>query len=446
MREIGLYPKCWSKSVFGDIYDIRLGKMLSQKSTESGEQLPYVANFNIRWDGFDTSIMRRMSFSEKERIKFRLKTGDLLVCEGGEVGRCSVWDERIQPCYYQKAVHRLRPKRHNLVHVFFTKCYLERLAKTRRISSIVGDSSIAHLTREKFISLFHPLPPIPEQEAIASVLQCWDKGVRQLEAKIAAKERVKKGLMQQLLSGQLRLSGFGEVGKWVDGEWQMPGDWSRQCVGEVFSYVKSHAFSREQLTDESASEPYIYNIHYGDLHARYPGPLLDFEAERRVPVLKDSASAGGLAYLQSGDLIMADVSEDFEGVGACVELVHLNGRKVTAGLHTFVLRDTAGATVDGFRGYLFKEHTLAKELRRIATGVSVHGISKTNLAEVTIALPSLEEQKAIVRVLSAADHELDALRRKLEAWKAQKKYLLNNLVDGTIRLPEFVDTEKEVVG
>jgi type I restriction enzyme S subunit len=166
-----------------------------------------------------------------------------------------------------------------------------------------------------------------------------------------------------------------------------------------------------------------------------------------VPVLKaEVARAEVLDYLRPGDLVMADVSEDFKGVGACVELVNLKRRKVTAGLHTFVLRDIDGKTAEGFRGYLFKEYGLAKELRRIATGVSVYGLSKTNLSKVLLALPPLDEQKAIVEVLSAADREIDALRRKLAVWKAQKKYLLNNLVDGSIRLPEFASAAKEVAG
>ncbi len=269
------------------------------------------------------------------------------------------------------------------------------------------------------------LPPLPEQEAIAGVLECWDKSIRTLEKKIEKKRLIKKGLMQKLLSGRTRLPSFSK-------------DWKSVSLGDVFSFVKSHAFSRECLTTADVENANIYNIHYGDIHATYDGCIVDLNKEVRVPVLKTGTELPkSTAFLQDGDLVMADASEDYEGVGACIELIGIDGKEVTGGLHTFVLRDIAGETSIGFRGYMFSEYELAKELKRISTGVSVHGISKTNLAKIELTLPPLGEQQAIAEVLSAADGEIEALDKKLALWKDQKKYLLNNLVTGTIRLPEF---------
>lgn len=144
-----------------------------------------------------------------------------------------------------------------------------------------------------------------------------------------------------------------------------------------------------------------------------------------------------MEFLKDGDLVMADVSEDYEGIGACIELKNVDSKKITGGLHTFVLRDSTGHTADGFRGYLFKEYGLSKELKRIATGVSVYSISKSNLTQVKLHLPPLQEQRAIAKVLATADGEIETLERKLALLNDQKKYLLNNLVTGTIRLPQF---------
>lgn len=332
---------------------------------------------------------------------------------------------------------------HNQVDQNWLKYFLS--TKKSYFVSKATQNAQANINLQTIRPLKVNLPPLPEQKAIAHFLHCWDRGIQKLEAKIATKEHVKKGLMQQLLSGQIRLPDFAKEGQTGDRASIIPDRWETMPLGSIFTFFKSHAFSRERLTTEASSQPHIYNIHYGDLHSRYQGPLLDFNRERRVPVLKDPTSIKEkLEFLKDGDLVMADVSEDFKGVGTCIELLSLEDRKVTGGLHTFVLRDTSGKTVEGFRGYLFKEHRLAQELRRISTGVSVYGLSKTNLGKVLLVLPPLEEQKAIVKVLNAADRELDALRRKLDNWKAQKKYLLNNLVDGRIRLPEFLESEKEV--
>ena len=234
-----------------------------------------------------------------------------------------------------------------------------------------------------------------------------------------------KGLLQELLSGKTRLKGFSKP-------------WRQTRLDKIFCFIPSYAFSRELLTTENSPNSGIYNIHYGDIHATYAGTILDFTKERNVPII---LSSGGIPakieILQDGDVVMTDASEDYEGVGACVELANVSGRTVTGGLHTFVLRDASGLTAAGFRGYLFKERTLANRLRKIASGVSVYSLSKTCLAEIAIALPPLDEQRAIAEILSAADAEIEALERKLALFKKQKRFLLNNLVTGTIRLPQF---------
>jgi type I restriction enzyme S subunit len=285
-------------------------------------------------------------------------------------------------------------------------------------------------------------PPLFEQKTIAGVLETWDRGICQLEAKIDVKRRVKKGLMQELLSGKRRLPGFGQSLEAVDSA-EVPRGWKQVKLGDVFRFLQSHAFSRDNLTTNVVNgATCVFNIHYGDIHATYQGPLLDLQKEAKVPRIKAMDQLPARAeMLKEGDLVMADASEDHAGVGACVELINLREQKVTGGLHTFVLRDDSNETAIGFRGYLFQEYQLAKELKRISTGASVYGISKTNLAKILLTLPPLEEQKACVNVLNAADRELDALQRKLANWKVQKKYLLNNLVDGTIRLPEFIEAE-----
>jgi len=154
--------------------------------------------------------------------------------------------------------------------------------------------------------------------------------------------------------------------------------------------------------------------HYGDLHATYDGCILDCATEKRLPrVLNASDRPADAVALQDGDLIVADASEDYDGVCACIELQNVCNKKITGGLHTFAARDMAEKTSAGYRGYILKERRVAKELKRIATGVSVYGVSKTNLAKVVLFLPTTQEQDAIAEVLSDADAEITELERKL---------------------------------
>ena len=97
-------PPRWRTARLGDVCEIQLGKMLSPKSKSGLEPFPYLRNLNVQWGRFDLSDIAEMDFDLRERSKFALRKGDLLVCEGGEPGRASVWDGEIEPCYYQKAL------------------------------------------------------------------------------------------------------------------------------------------------------------------------------------------------------------------------------------------------------------------------------------------------------------------------------------------------------
>lgn len=222
----------------------------------------------------------------------------------------------------------------------------------------------------------------------------------------------------------------------------IPSDWTNPEFGTVFSFLKSFSFSREQLTNEKTNDE-IRNIHYGDIHATYENEILDFETEQRVPFLKDGLldinkfDDEEFPSLQDGDLIMADASEDFEGVCNCVELKNINGRKVVSGLHTFAARGNVDIIATGFRTYALNNQQVVRELRRIATGISVYGVSKTNLSKVKLPLPPLPEQKAIAKVLSLMDTAINTNNQLIAQKELRKKWLMQNLLTGKKRLKGF---------
>ena len=107
---LGWIPKEWEVSTIGKEFQVQLGKMLdAEKNT--GFPKPYIGNKAVQWGRIDISEMQNMKMSGNDLIRFRLQEGDILVCEGGEVGRAAIWDAPIEECYYQKALHRLRAVR-----------------------------------------------------------------------------------------------------------------------------------------------------------------------------------------------------------------------------------------------------------------------------------------------------------------------------------------------
>ena len=97
----------WEKVRLGDVTDSCLGKMLDQAKNK-GEYQPYLANLNVRWGTFDLDNLSQMKFEDNEQERYGLKYGDLVVCEGGEPGRCAIWKDQIPGMKIQKALHRVR--------------------------------------------------------------------------------------------------------------------------------------------------------------------------------------------------------------------------------------------------------------------------------------------------------------------------------------------------
>ena len=100
--------RSWKQYIFSDIATSRLGKMLDAKQQTGKYEYPYLANFNVQWFRFELDNLNKMDFNEADQQEFELREGDLLVCEGGEIGRCAVWHNEIHPCYFQKALQRTR--------------------------------------------------------------------------------------------------------------------------------------------------------------------------------------------------------------------------------------------------------------------------------------------------------------------------------------------------
>ena len=187
----------WPMAKFGDVTDSRLGKMLDAKKQTGRNIHKYLANFNVQWFRIDDSELREMDFDAADQIEFELKEGDLLVCEGGESGRCCVWRGQIRDCYYQKALHRVRcnPERLNpdfLAYWFWMNCH------HGAFEHIIGaKATIAHLPGVKLKKLDVILPPLALQREFAAFVEKVDKLALKAKASLDKLETLKKAQMQK---------------------------------------------------------------------------------------------------------------------------------------------------------------------------------------------------------------------------------------------------------
>jgi len=204
--EIGEIPAHWEVVRIGDVFEIKLGKMLSQAARRGISPRPYLRNANVQWGYFDLSEVKQMDFAPDEMDVFRLIKDDILVCEGGEIGRSAIWEEQLPECYYQKALHRLRPKVPNILPRFFLH-YMMLIFLVRQVPVVEGArSTIAHLPVAKLKMVPTALPPLLEQHLLVERIGAVDRKIAAEEQRLAALQALFRSLLQQLMTGQVRVA------------------------------------------------------------------------------------------------------------------------------------------------------------------------------------------------------------------------------------------------
>ena len=291
--------------------------------------------------------------------------------------------------------------------------YLVLTLKPRMLERAIG-STFLEISKNNLASIPIRIPPESEQRAIAEALSDVDELLEAIVALIAKKQVIKQGAIQQLLTGKVRLPGFSH-------------EWKTKRLGDTWTFLSTANNPRAEF-DERGDVEYI---HYGDVHA-CARPLLDC-ASSALPRIEENR-IGSAARLLNGDLVMVDASEDLIGVGKSVEVQGATDRSVVAGLHTILCRGTSDQWADGFKAYLQFIPAFKSTLTRMATGISVYAISKKQLADVELPLPSRTEQEAIVSALSDMDAEIAALERRLGKVREIKRGMMQQLLTGRVRL------------
>jgi type I restriction enzyme S subunit len=259
------------------------------------------------------------------------------------------------------------------------------------------------------------LPPVSEQRRIGEVLGDADNLIAELERLITKKQAIKQVMMQELLTGGTRLSGFSDP-------------WRMVRLGDHVSYVKTVPLSRDQLDRKSL----LRYLHYGDIHTRR-GVFLDTAQE---PMPRASATLAGRAgQLKTGDLLFADSSEDTSGVGKSVEITGVPTDGVVAGLHTIAARFDKAVLGDGFKAYLQFIPSFRQSLLRLAAGTKVLATTRSYISSVELQLPPIDEQHAIASTLTDCERELIALHARLDKARDVKQGMMQELLTGRTRLP-----------
>ena len=166
---LGKVPEGWKVTTLKRGFKVKLGKMLQPtKKNEDDLLLPYMRASNVQPFGIDISDVKEMWINPNEMSGLRLKNGDLLVSEGGDVGRCAIWKNELPEIYFQNSINRVRALKNN--NNIYLSYLLQNIKNTGAIDVICNKLSIAHLTAEKLNEIAIVIPEYLEQSTIASFL------------------------------------------------------------------------------------------------------------------------------------------------------------------------------------------------------------------------------------------------------------------------------------
>lgn len=236
----------WEKKRLDDVADFCLGKMLDEKKNK-GEPFPYLANINVRWGTFDLGDLREMRFEPHEMDRYGLTHGDIVMCEGGEPGRCAIWKDAVPGMMIQKALHRIRP--HDCLDYRYLFYFFLHTGRIGGFAPFFTGATIKHLPRQSLAKLEIEFPQRLIQERIADILFAYDTLIENNQRRLALMEESVRLLYREWFV-YLRFPGYQHT-RISDG---VPEKWERRT-----------AFDSIQVLSGGTPKTSMPDYWYGDI-------------------------------------------------------------------------------------------------------------------------------------------------------------------------------------
>jgi type I restriction enzyme S subunit len=392
----------WQRKPLGDVADFCLGKMLDEEKNR-GEPFPYLANLNVRWGEFDLENLRQMRFEPDEMERYGLRYGDIIMCEGGEPGRCAIWKEPVEGMMIQKALHRIRP--HNCLDYRFLFYSFLHIGRQGKIASLFTGATIKHLPRQNLAKVEVEFPELSVQQNIASILSTYDDLIENNRRRMALLEEAARQVYQEWFV-RLRFPGY-EHTRIVDG---LPEGWERKRLRDVAD------INRENLNGSHDGE-----IEYIDIASVSPGKINE-------TTHYDFRDAPGRArrVVQHGDIIWSCVRPNRQSHAVIwsppVNLIASTGFAVITPRYLPTSFLYQALTTDSFVGYLANH----------AKGAAYPAVVAGDFERAEVLLPKdvlVEAFNDLVEPQLSQIHNLNLQNQKL---RTARDLLLPKLMSGEI--------------
>jgi type I restriction enzyme S subunit len=407
----------WKQEKLGEILKVERGgspRPIEKFITHDNNGIPWIKIGDLKSGSrfvVDTEEKIKPEGVKKSR---EVHPGDFILSNSMSFGRPYI--VKIHGCIHDGWL-ALRNVEKNKVTDDFLYVLLQTETIRRKFLSLAAGSAVKNLKSQTVQNTIINIPTVKEQQEIALFLISIDDWIENLQKQKKILENYKKGMIQKIFSQTLHF-------KKIDGT-NFP-DWENKMIGDIFNFLPTNSYSRDKLTYDLIS---VKNIHYGDIHTQFSqGFKVEYE---KVPYLNSSIDIALLkqeSYCIEGDVVLADASEDYKDIGKAIEILSIKNQKLVAGLHTLHLRKKEEIVlVKGFSNYLFQSDFVRGQLMKLATGISVLGISKSSLSKVMVSLPHEDEQLKIVTVLSSIDELIGLKHLKIKLAKQWRKGLMQQM-------------------
>lgn len=418
----------WPEVRLGDHVDACLGKMLDVKKNK-GTPEPYLGNSNVRWGTFDLVNLAEMRFEPHEEERYGLLSGDLIVCEGGEPGRCAIWTGTNSPrMKIQKALHRIRPKGNlNNYFLYYWFCFA---AKAGLLEQHFTGTTIKHLTGKAIAALKIPLPPIEFQMALVDVLKTLDDCIALLRETNATLEAIVQALFKSWFvdfdpvharaRGEQPAGLAPEVAALFPDSFEesalglVPNGWKFGHIYDAATVIYGAPFASKRFNTERKGLPLI---RIRDLKNETPG------------VYTDEVHPKG--YLtQPGDIVV--------GMDGEFRAYLWGGQPAWLNQRVCVFKPISGHS-SAFIHYTIKPQLAAVEATEIATTV-IH-LGKNDIDRFSALIPDVGVIRAFSDVANPFYAQIIENKQKAQTLANLRDTLLPRLISGQLRLP---DTEQQL--
>lgn len=408
----------WQWRPLGDLFDIGAGKTMSEAARAGADKVPFLRTSNVFWDQIDLSEVDEMAMSPSELEGKSLKRGDLLVCEGGEIGRAAVWDGQIALMSFQNHLHRLRPRRPDVDPQFYVYFLQSAFTQLGIFEGAGNKTTIPNLSRNRLAALDVPLPPFAEQRGAADALRAVRAAVALQAMAMATATELKRAAMRDLFSRGLNSEEQKETEIGV-----MPMSWDVVSLGSL-GRVGNGSTPKKTVPSywEGGTYPWLTSAKVYDREIVAADQFVTQDALRECHLPRIAPGAVLIAITGQGKTL-----------GNCAVL----RTEATVSQHiAYLATDTSRADPSFIRGYL---ETQYESLRQVASGGgSTKGaLTCAFLRELPLPLPSLEEQREIVAILDALDKKIALHQRKREVLEELFRSLLYKLMTGEIGVSQM---------